>query len=132
MKRTGHTWQFLLMIVVTVANIGGLWWAKSLPVPPPWTPTEEEMPPAKGMLEQEMTDLNYFGVSAVVEILERRVVLAQESTPVHTFSREEFVKDKGFASWEELLEQSLAQNPTAIDVLLEGYQQQLESLGVDL
>ena len=117
------------MSLVTALNAGTFLWVRGLPVPPQWIPMEEELPPVKGIIEQEITDLSYFGVSTVIKILERRIELARERVFVQTFSREKFVQDNGYESWEALMQDSLAQDPKALDTLLEGYQQELQSLG---
>ena len=117
------------MILVTALNVGTFLWVRGLPVPPQWIPMAEELPPVKGIIEQEITDLNYFGVSTVVNILERRIELARERGGVQNFSREKFVQDNGYESWDALMQESLAQDPKALDTLLEGYQLELQSLG---
>ena len=117
------------MSLVTALNAGTFLWVRGLPVPPQWIPMEEELPPVKGIIEQEITDLNYFGVSTVIKILERRIELARERVSVQTFSREKFVQDNGYESWDILVQKSLAQDPKALDTLLEGYQTELQSLG---
>lgn len=117
------------MLLVTALNVGTFLWVRGLPVPPQWIPMAEELPPVKGIIEQEITDLNYFGVSTVVKILERRIELARERGGVQNFSREKFVQDNGYESWDALMQESLTQDPIALDTLLEGYQLELQSLG---